>query len=52
MVTDKEQAENGPRRMSNPEHRHCNQCGETWQDSGDYFCPFCNSEDTEIVEDE
>lgn len=40
-------------RTSEPqiEERQCNNCGETWVDSGDLTCPFCGSEDTQIIED-
>ena len=29
------------------EYRVCNECGESWVDTGDDICPFCKSEDTE-----
>ena len=31
------------------EIRRCNVCGEKWEDTGDYKCPHCGSENTEIV---
>ena len=31
------------------EIRKCNTCGEQWPDSGDYECPFCGSDNTEII---
>ena len=31
------------------ETRKRNVCGESWQDDGDPICPFCMSENTEIV---
>lgn len=34
------------------EQRRCNECGETWTDTGDLECPFCGSDDTEPVEDD
>lgn len=30
-----------------PEQRICNDCGEVWNDTGDYECPFCASTNTE-----
>jgi len=32
------------------EKRQCNECGETWWDTGDLICPYCDSDDTEIVD--
>ena len=34
------------------EERQCNECGETWPDPGYPECPFCNSENTRILEDD
>lgn len=33
------------------ESRRCNNCGEEWKDTGDDICPFCGSNNTEIVDD-
>ena len=35
-----------------PERRFCNVCGEEWTDTGDEECPFCGSDNTEIMDDE
>lgn len=35
-----------------PEQRFCNECGERWTDTGDFKCPFCGSQDTEIDDSE
>ena len=35
-----------------PETRFCNECGERWNDTGDFKCPFCGSEDTKIDDSE
>jgi len=34
------------------EIRKCYTCGESWQDTGEYECPFCGSDDTVVVEGE
>jgi hypothetical protein len=34
------------------EQRSCNECGETWNDTGACECPFCGSDDTFIVPDD
>jgi Zn finger protein HypA/HybF involved in hydrogenase expression len=34
------------------DERECNDCGETWTDTGDPDCPFCGSDNTEIVSDD
>jgi len=36
----------------NRESRKCNECGEWWIDTGDFICPFCGSNETEIIEEE
>jgi len=33
----------------NGEDRKCNDCDERWLDTGDEECPYCGSDDTEIV---
>lgn len=35
-----------------PERRRCNDCGEEWVDPGHAVCIFCQSEDTELIEDD
>jgi RNA polymerase subunit RPABC4/transcription elongation factor Spt4 len=34
------------------ETRVCNNCDEEWVDTGDEVCPFCGSENTEILPEE
>ncbi len=43
-----EMAEDDPEPEPLP-RRCCNECGEDWLDDGETECPFCQSEDTEIV---
>lgn len=31
--------------------RKCNECGETWVDTGTDECPYCGSEDTDWADD-
>src|SRR3990172_580214 len=31
-----------------PEQRFCNECGERWNDTGEFECPFCGSGGTGI----
>lgn len=34
------------------ETRHCNECGESWTDTGDYECPFCGNDNTSIEDED
>lgn len=34
------------------EMRQCNDCGETWIDTGDQDCPFCGSLATDVITDD
>lgn len=34
------------------EIRKCNGCGHRWEDTGNWECPRCGSEDTEIMRED
>ena len=38
--------------MNEPERRFCNNCGAEWDDEGGETCPYCGSDNTEILPSE